>query len=100
KAKGFDGVDPDNVDGYQANTGFPITAQDQLNYNIFIADAAHARGLAVGLKNDRDQIADLLPYFEWNVNETCFEQNNCSQLLPFVNAGKTVFNIEYNLATT
>ena len=31
--KGFDGVEFDNVDGYTNPTGFPLTAQDQLNYN-------------------------------------------------------------------
>ncbi len=30
KAKGFDAVEPDNVDGYQNETGFPLTAADQL----------------------------------------------------------------------
>jgi len=97
RQKGFDGIDPDNVDGYTNNTGFPLTYQDQLNYNIFLANAAHARGLAIGLKNDLDQVADLLPYFEWQLNEQCFEYNECDLLLPFINAGKPVFNIEYNL---
>jgi hypothetical protein len=33
-AKGFDGVDPDNVDGWDGNdTGFPLTAADQITYN-------------------------------------------------------------------
>ncbi|MFN4218582.1 MAG: endo alpha-1,4 polygalactosaminidase, partial [Candidatus Bipolaricaulia bacterium] len=69
KAKGFDGVDPDNLDGYQNNTGFPLTYQDQLTYNIWLANEAHARGLSIGLKNDPDQVSDLLPYFEWAVVE-------------------------------
>jgi Glycoside-hydrolase family GH114/Calcineurin-like phosphoesterase len=47
---GCDGVEPDNVDGYLNETGFDLTADDQLNFNGFIADAAHARGLLVGLK--------------------------------------------------
>ena len=25
-SKGCDGIEPDNVDGYESNTGFPITA--------------------------------------------------------------------------
>src|SRR5581483_990790 len=71
KAKGFDGVEPDNVDGYANDTGFPLTAQDQLRYNIFLANAAHARGLSVGLKNDVDQVEQLLPHFDWTLNESC-----------------------------
>ena len=30
-AKGFDAVEPDNMDGWQNRTGFPLTAQDQLS---------------------------------------------------------------------
>jgi len=96
KAKGFDGVDPDNMDGYTNNTGFPLTAEDQLRYNRYIADAAHARGLAVGLKNDLDQIPDLVSAFDWTLNEQCFEYNECNTLLPFIQAGKPVFHVEYN----
>ncbi len=93
--KGCDGVDPDNVDGYTTNTGFPLTYQHQLTYNLWIAEQAHARGLAVGLKNDLDQIADLLPHFDWALNEQCFEYEECDLLLPFIQAGKPVFGIEY-----
>ena len=31
--KGFDGVEPDNVDAYTNDSGFPLTAADQLAYN-------------------------------------------------------------------
>ncbi len=41
--KGCDAVDPDNVDGYTAATGFPLTAADQASYNRFLATQAHAR---------------------------------------------------------
>ncbi len=95
QAKGFDGVDPDNLDGYQNNTGFPLTYQDQLAYNIWFANEAHARGLSIGLKNDPDQVSDLLPYFEWAMVESCFRYNWCDQMAPFIQAGKAVFAIEY-----
>ncbi len=95
RAKGYDAVDPDNVDGYTNATGFPLTAADQLAYNRFIADAAHVRGMAVGLKNDLDQVATLAPSFDFSVNEQCFEYSECNLLTPFVAAGKPVFNIEY-----
>ena len=96
--KGCDGVDPDNVNGYENDTGFPLTYQDQLNFNIFLANAAHERGLLIGLKNDLGQIPDLLPYFDWILNEECFSFDECNQLLPFVEAGKPVFVIEYELS--
>jgi hypothetical protein len=100
KSKGFDGVDPDNVDGYTNNTGFPLTGQDQLAYNIALSTAAHTRRLAIGLKNDVDQVSSLVSYFDWEVNEQCFQYNECDTLLPFIQAGKPVFNIEYSLKTS
>ena len=93
--KGCDGVDPDNVDGYANDTGFPLKPQDQIAYNIWTAKAAHLRGLAVGLKNDLDQIQELLPHYEWALNEQCFQYNECGLLMPFIQAGKPVFGIEY-----
>jgi len=93
--KGCDGVDPDNVEGYGNDSGFTLTAQDQASYNIWLAAQAHSRGLAVGLKNDLPQIPDLINYFDWQLNEQCFQYNECDLLLPFIQAGKPVFNIEY-----
>jgi hypothetical protein len=95
--KDCDGVDPDNVNGYTNETGFPLTDQDQMQFNIWLAESAHARGLAIGLKNDLEQIPDLLPYFDWALNEQCFYYEECNLLLPFIEAGKPVFNIEYEL---
>ena len=95
QAKGFDGIEPDNIDGYTNDTGFPLTYQDQLNYNIWLAEEAHARGLSIGLKNDGEQANDLLPYFDWALTEDCFDQGWCEEMLPFINAGKAVFAAEY-----
>ena len=50
KSKGFDGIEPDNVDGYSNDSGFPLTYADKIQFNKRIADLAHARGLSVGLK--------------------------------------------------
>jgi len=93
--KGCDGVDPDNVDGYTNSTGFPLSAQDQLAYNKWLATEAHARKLSIGLKNDLDQVVALVSHFDWALNEQCFEYDECSALLPFVQAGKAVFAVEY-----
>jgi hypothetical protein len=95
KAKGFDGVEFDNMDGYQNDTGFDLTAEDQLIYNRWLADAAHSRVLAVGLKNDPEQIADLEPSFDFTILESCFKWEWCGLSAPFVKAGKPVFDIEY-----
>ena len=93
--KGCDGVEPDNVDGYANSSGFPLTANDQLTYNTWLAAEAHSRGLSIGLKNDLDQIPDLLPHFDWALNEQCFQYDECDLLLPFIQAGKAVFGVEY-----
>ncbi len=100
KAKGFDGVDFDNVDGYTNTSGFPLAASDQANYNVFLANEAHTRGLAVGLKNDLDQIPTLVPYFDWVLDEQCFQYKECNTLLPFIQANKPVMEVEYNLKTS
>ena len=93
--KGCDGVEPDNVDGYQNDTGFPLTDTDQLIFNKKLANEAHMRGLSVGLKNDLDQISRLVLYFDFSVNEQCHEFTECEALLPFVQADKPVWNAEY-----
>ncbi|WP_373887634.1 endo alpha-1,4 polygalactosaminidase [Cupriavidus basilensis] len=95
KSKGCDGVDPDNVDGYTNKPGFPLTAATQLDYNRFLATEAHARGLAVGLKNDVDQVSQLATDFDFAVNEQCFQYNECASYKPFTAQGKAVFNVEY-----
>ncbi|SEG82715.1 hypothetical protein SAMN05444920_10581 [Nonomuraea solani] len=107
KAAGFDAVEPDNVDGYTNDTGFPLTAADQLAYNAWFANEAHKRGMSVGLKNDVEQIPQLLPYYDFAVNEECWEHSECTTAQngkygydQFVKAGKAVFQVEYNLATS
>lgn len=95
RARGFDGVDPDNINGYLNDTGFPLTAADQLRYNIWLAEAAHTRGLAIGLKNTSELAVELEPYFDWVITESCFAEDWCDDLAPFLDAGKPVFAIEY-----
>lgn len=95
KQKGCDGVEPDNMDGYVNITGFNLTSSDQLAYNRFIANEAHKRDLSVGLKNDLDQINELVDYYDFSVNEQCFEYSECSALAPFIENEKPVLNAEY-----
>ncbi|MCE7883900.1 MAG: endo alpha-1,4 polygalactosaminidase [Actinobacteria bacterium ATB1] len=93
--KGCDGVDPDNIDGYTYSTGFPLTAKDQIAFDTFLAEAAHSRLLAVGLKNGLGQIGELAGLFDFAVNEQCFEYHECDLLKSFTSSGKAVFHIEY-----
>lgn len=95
KDKGFVAIDPDNVDGYTNDSGFPLTYADQKSFLLFLASTAHSLGLAIGLKNDLDQIPDLVSQFDFAVNEQCWQYQECDKYKPFVNASKPVFNIEY-----
>ncbi|MFK4102821.1 endo alpha-1,4 polygalactosaminidase [Streptomyces sp. NPDC019531] len=100
REKGFDAVEPDNMDGYRNRTGFRLTAADQLRYNRLIAKLAHARGMSVGLKNDLDQIPQLVDDFDFAVNEQCAQYDECGDMEPFVKADKAVFHVEYELPTS
>ena len=94
-SKGFEAVDPDNVDGYANSSGFPLTATDQLAFNRWMAAEAHSYGLSIGLKNDLDQVPDLVGSYDFAVNEQCNQYNECATLSPFISAGKAVLHIEY-----
>ncbi|WP_148714037.1 endo alpha-1,4 polygalactosaminidase [Chitinolyticbacter meiyuanensis] len=67
--KGFDGVEPDNIEGYTNDTGFTLTRADQLAYNRWLADEAHARGLSIGQKNAPALTGDLVSHFDWAMTD-------------------------------
>ncbi len=96
-SQGCDGVDVDNMDGYANSSGFELTASDQLDYNRFMAEAAHQRGLAIALKNDLDQITELVDLYDMAVNEQCYQYDECDLLAPFIEQGKPVLQIEYEM---
>ncbi len=101
KSKGFDAVEPDNVDAWDGNNaGFPISAADQLRYNILISTMAHALGMGVALKNDINQVSQLLPYFDFELDEQCFQYGECGSLQPFITNGKAVLEVEYSGSTS
>jgi hypothetical protein len=93
--KGFDAVEPDNLDSYQNSPGFPTSAADQLAYNQWVATTVHGLGLAVLQKNDLDQIPDLVGWFDGILDEECNQFNECDTLAPYVQAGKPAWNAEY-----
>jgi hypothetical protein len=95
--KKCDGVDPDNVDSYTNRTGFKLTYADQLRYNRWLATEAHNRNLSIGLKNDLNQITDLVKNFDFAINEQCFQYDECDLLKPFIEANKAVFGVEYDI---
>ena len=94
-SKDCDGVDADNINGFQHDTGFEITAQDQLTYNIWLSEQAHQRALAIGMKNNNEQVADLVDYFDFAILEGCTTYDECENFHPFSKQAKAVFQIEY-----
>jgi hypothetical protein len=95
KRKGFDGVEPDNMEVYTNETGFPLTYADQLAYARWLADQAHQRGLAIGQKNAPDQTKDLVALYDFAITEDAFYYEWAEELLPYIQAGKPVFAAEY-----
>ena len=69
--KGFDAVEPDNIEAFSNDSGFSITAQKQITYNEWVAEQVHALGMAVLQKNDGEQTATLQPYFDGALTEQC-----------------------------
>lgn len=106
KQKGFDGVEPDIddsvIDVGAAGIGFPVTYADQIAFNTMVAQEAHARGLAIALKNGTFGTAagrfvtDMQPLVDFAINEECVAAGNvCGLLKVFVDHGKPVFHTEY-----
>ena len=96
KSKGFDAVEPDNIDGCENTTGFPLTLNEQLAYDEWIASAVHAAGMSVGLKNFVDEATILEPYFDWDLDEQAYQYQEWSPgLTDFVANNKAVFECEY-----
>lgn len=99
KAKGFDAIEPDEIDGYENESGFPLTYEDQLVYNRAVATWAHEAGMSIGLKGDLEQAADLVDWFDWTLNEECGRYDECTTggggLQVFSDAGKAVWIAEY-----
>lgn len=101
KEKGCDAVEPDNMDAWTpdnasaVNLSPALTGEDQLRYNRWLAEEAHARGLSIGLKNDVDQLEELVDYYDWALNEQCFQYDECEGYSAFTQANKAVFGVEY-----
>ncbi|AGH97473.1 endo alpha-1,4 polygalactosaminidase [Micavibrio aeruginosavorus] len=93
--KGFDGVDPDNINGFENTTGFSISETNQITFNRWLARAAHSRGLGIGLKNATSLSQNLVADFDWVLMEQCVAEGWCDEAAPFQKAGKAVYDIEY-----
>ncbi|KAL1611981.1 hypothetical protein SLS60_000204 [Paraconiothyrium brasiliense] len=95
RRKGCDGVDPDNVDGFQNDNGLDLTADDSISFMSYLSNLTVPLNLALGLKNAGDIIAEVLPIVHFSVNEQCVEESECDTFHAFIDADKPVFHIEY-----
>ncbi|KAL2816218.1 hypothetical protein BDW59DRAFT_175848 [Aspergillus cavernicola] len=94
--KGCDGVDPDNVDAYDNEQGgIGMTEENTIDFVNWLADEAHNRGLAIGLKNAGAVISSVIGNMQWSVNEECADYNECDVYRVFLDEDKPVFHIEY-----
>lgn len=97
--KGFDAVEPDNLDAWENNPGFPITEAENISYDLAIAAMGHAMGLSMGLKNLPENAPSIEPDFDWALDEQCFQYDECSYFeTSFIPKGKAVFDVEYDQA--
>ena len=93
--KGFDGVEPDNLDPLGNDPGFPITRVQVIRYARWIAATSHGLGLAVLQKNGPELARALQPDFDGALVEQCNEYEECGAFAPYLRAGKPVLNAEY-----
>ncbi len=105
KSKGFDALEPDNLQNDENVTGGRISLQQQIDFNGWIADEAHAAGLAVFQKNGPDKVLltdktgkKMVEKFDGILNEECQQFNECGPLAEYVSRGKLALNTEYSLA--
>jgi hypothetical protein len=98
KDKGFDAIEPDETEVWSNDSGFPITKAQNNAYNQQIAALAHGMALSVGLKGNTSEAPELWSYFDWTLNEQCWEFDECDLLVSsFIAHGKAVLNIEYDV---
>jgi hypothetical protein len=95
RQRGFDGVLLAGLDGHAQNSGFDLKPQQQLAFNRWLAEAAHARDLAAGIVNDLGQAAELAIAFDFLVADRCVAEGGCAGAWPFLAAGKPVYLVAY-----
>ncbi|ASU32045.1 endo alpha-1,4 polygalactosaminidase [Mucilaginibacter xinganensis] len=93
--KGFDGIEPDNMDGYDNDPGFNIQLADTRKYADYLIALAHSNGLSIGQKNIKELTADFAAKFDWALTEDAFAQGWQNELSAYITLNKPVFAVEY-----
>lgn len=98
QASGFDAIEPDNMDVFElgSDSGFELTRQDGIEYALWLADEAHARGMGIGQKNASGITDEIIAHYDWALTESCYSDGDwCSDVMAYVAADKPVFMCEY-----
>lgn len=96
KAYGFDAVEPDNMDVYDNDSGFPLSETDGVRYIFALAEIAHGMGLEIGQKNVPDITDAIFSNMDFVITESCFQDNWCGEVAAYAQAGKPIFDAEYS----
>lgn len=94
RTRGFDAIEPDNLDSYTRSKGLVTKADNIAMATLLVADA-HAKGLAVAQKNDTAiaPVGKSAIGFDFAIVEECQPYSECSV---FSNVyGAQVYEIEY-----
>ena len=96
RQKGFDAVEPDNMDVFEANSGFPLTRADGINYALWLAEQSHQRGMAIVQKNASSIVRDIRMSYDGALTEDCHDGGWCADMQPYLDNDQPVFACEYN----
>ncbi|MCF6343472.1 MAG: endo alpha-1,4 polygalactosaminidase [Devosiaceae bacterium] len=94
--KGFKAIEPDNMDVYINDSGFNISAEQTITYIKQLAKDAHDQGLEIGQKNVPELTNQLVGILDFVITESCYQDNWCEDALPYIEAGKPIFDAEYD----
>ncbi|WP_436536875.1 endo alpha-1,4 polygalactosaminidase [Actinoplanes sp. HUAS TT8] len=94
-AKGFQAVEPDNLDSYSRSKGL-LTQAQAIAYATSLATRAHAKGLAIGQKNTAELSSANAKKvgFDFAVAEECADFDECGDYT--TSYGNNVIVIEYS----
>jgi hypothetical protein len=93
--KGFDALEPDNMDVFEAPSGFPLTRSDGVSYALWLAGQSHQRGMAIVQKNASSIVADIRASYDGALTEDCYADGWCADMQPYIDANQPVFACEY-----
>lgn len=96
--KGFDAVEPDWLNHYEEDTGFPITRAQSVRFATWVAREAHRRGLSIAQKNAPGLVASLVGRFDFAITEDCALYDECGAYRAYLRRGRAVLDAEYEQA--